>query len=162
MSKERVKQDVRRYGESIIHSPSFQAALKQRHHFHSTVGEHSLRVTASSVRICHALEKLHIKTDKKSVVQGALCHDLGILGRDEKYKNNRECCLLHPKDSVDSARELLPEMDSKTASIIRRHMWPLGGEMPRSREEVIVSAADKYASVKDLAYGVYEKAKEMR
>lgn len=160
MSKETVKQDVHRYGAEIIHSPSFKKAMLQKHHYRSTVGEHSLRVTASSVRICHALEKLHVRTDKKSVVQGALCHDLGILGRHEKYKNNRICCVQHPKDSVKTARELIPDLDQKTERIIRRHMWPLGGEMPRSREEIIVSTADKYASAKDVVYGIYEMARK--
>lgn len=156
MSKRRVREDVRRYGGVILDSPSFREALGQRHHMRSTVGEHTLRVTASSVRICHALEHLHLKTDTKSVVQGALCHDLGILGRDKKYRNSRECCRQHPKDSVETARELLPNLDEKTERIIRRHMWPLCKERPGSREEVIVSVADKYASVKDVIYGVCE------
>ena len=154
MSKIRVREDVRRYGGEILGSPAFREALTQKHHMRSTVGEHTLRVTASSVRICHALEHLHLKTDTKSVVRGALCHDLGIRGRDKKYRNNRECCRQHPKDSVVAARELLPDMDEKTERIIRRHMWPLCKERPKSREEVIVSVADKYASVKDVAYGV--------
>ena len=160
MSEKRIREEIREYGDPVLKSEQFQKALKQTHHRKTSVGEHTLRVTASSLRLSHALEKIGIRSDQKSIVQGALCHDLGILGRDEKYKNNRECCMQHPKDSVDVAKELYPEMDQKTENIIRHHMWPLGGKRPRSREEVIVSAADKYASVKDVVYGTLHHRKE--
>ena len=155
MSKERVKEEIHQYGDDVLHSDRFREALRQRHHLSSSVGEHTLRVTATSLRLSHALEHIGVYSDTKSIVRGALCHDLGILGREQKYRSSRHCCVQHPKDSVSVAKEFYPELDEKTEKIIRRHMWPLGGKAPRSREEVIVSLSDKYASVKDLLYGVY-------
>lgn len=152
-SELRVRTEIHRYGDPVLHSDQFREALDQKHHGTSSVGEHTLRVTASSLRLSHALEHIGVFSDTRSIVQGALCHDLGILGRDQKYTSKRHCYVQHPKDSVSVARELIPELDAKTERIIRRHMWPIGGPLPRSREEIIVSLSDKYASVKDVIYG---------
>lgn len=151
---DRIEGDMEKYGKEILDSEAFGAAYDQTHHLWSTVGEHTLRVTMTSVMICYALRKLHIPTNIPAVVVGSLCHDLGILGRDQKYRNNQECAREHPVDSVKAAREILPELSDKSADIIERHMWPSGGSrIPNSREGVIVSVADKYSAVKDLVKG---------
>lgn len=104
--------------------------------------------------ICYALRKLHIKANIPAVIVGALCHDLGILGRDSKYESKKECSREHPVDSVKVARDLVPELSDVSADIIERHMWPAGqSKAPNSVEGVVVSVADKYAAVKDLVKG---------
>ena len=145
--KRRYKNDIERYGSDILKSEELQHAYDQTHHTWSTVGEHTLRVAAASLAICYALRKIH-------VVKGALCHDLGILGRYEKYKSNKECSRRHPADSVEIARKLVEDLPEKSADIIERHMWPAGhSKAPNSLECVIVSVADKYAAIKDLVQG---------
>jgi uncharacterized protein len=104
--------------------------------------------------ICYALRKLNVKLSIPAVVVGALYHDLGILGRSEKFSSAKECSREHPKDSVDVARGIVGEMPDKTEDIIERHMWPAGeSEVPNSIEGVVVSVADKYSAVKDLVKG---------
>ena len=57
-------------------------------------------------------------------------------------------------DSVEVARRLVKNLPEKSADIIERHMWPGGhSKAPNSLEGVIVSAADKYAAIKDLVQG---------
>ncbi len=151
---ERIRKDIEEYGKDILGSDEFTEAYEQTHHMWSTVGEHTMRVTATSVFICYALKKLHIPTNVPAVVIGALCHDLGILGRYEKYRDNKECHQEHPHESVKVARELVSELSDTSADIIERHMWPAGGgKAPNSMEGVIVSVADKYSAVKDLVKG---------
>ena len=104
--------------------------------------------------ISYALRKLNIKVNIPAVIIGALCHDLGILGRDTKFENNKECSREHPGESVKVARELIPDLTEHSADIIERHMWPAGqSKAPNSLEGVIVSAADKYSAVKDIVKG---------
>ncbi len=154
MKKGRYELDLKRYGGDILDSEELQHAFHQTHHTWSTVGEHTLRVATASLVICYVLRKFHVRTDIPAVVKGALCHDLGILGRDEKYHSRKECSRQHPADSVEVARKLIKELPDKSADIIERHMWPAGhSKMPNSLEAVIVSAADKYAAVKDLICG---------
>ena len=152
--KERIKGDIVLYGNDVLQSEEMKKAFEQKHHQWSTVGEHTLRVGFYSVMICYALRKLNIKVNIPAVIIGALCHDLGILGRSEKFSSARECSIEHPKDSVIVARELLGEIPEKTEDIIERHMWPAGdSEAPNSIEGVVVSVADKYSAVKDIVKG---------
>jgi uncharacterized protein len=116
-----------------------------------------MRVALTSLAICYALRRLHISTDIPAVVTGSLCHDLGILGRNEKFSSGKECSRQHPIDSVELAHKLVDELPEKTTDIIARHMWPAGGSKPpNSLEAAIVSAADKIAAVEDFIEG-YEK-----
>ncbi len=152
--KERIKNDLQLYGEDVLNSEEMKEAFQQTHHRWSTVGEHTFRVAFSSVMICYALKKLNIKVSVPAVVIGALCHDLGILGRDGKYSSSKEMSREHPKESVTVARDLVADMPEKTEDIIERHMWPAGqSKAPNSIEGVIVSAADKYSAVKDVVKG---------
>lgn len=152
--KNRIKNDLMLYGNDVLKSEEMSDAFKQTHHKWSTVGEHTFRVAASSVMICYALRKLNIKVNIPAVVVGALCHDLGILGRNEKFSSAKECSREHPKDSVDVAKWIMEELPEKTEDIIERHMWPIGqSKVPNSIEGAVVSVADKYSAVKDLVKG---------
>ncbi len=152
--KDRIKGDLMLYGKDVLKSEEMKQAFEQTHHQWSTVGEHTFRVAFSSVMICYALRKLNIKVSIPAVVVGALCHDLGILGRSEKFSSAKECSREHPKDSVEVAREIVNDMPEKTEDIIERHMWPVGeSEAPNSIEGVVVSVADKYSAVKDIVKG---------
>ena len=152
--KDRIKGDLMLYGNDVLKSDEMKKAFEQTHHQWSTVGEHTLRVAFSSVMICYALRKLNIKVNRPAVVIGALCHDLGILGRSEKFSSAKECSREHPKDSVEVARGIVGEMPEKTEDIIERHMWPAGeSDAPNSIEGMVVSVADKYSAVKDIVKG---------
>ena len=152
-----IRRDLIRYGGEILNSEEMRRAFSQRHHTLSTVGAHTMRVAITSLVICYALQKLHIKTDIPAVVKGALCHDLGILGRNEKYHSAGECSSQHPIDSVEIGNRLTGGLSAKTEDIIARHMWPVGkSKPPNSLEAAIVSTADKIAAVEDFVEG-YEK-----
>ena len=157
MRKARARRDLLYYGSDILKSDEMKKAFSQTHHNWSTVGDHTIRAAEASLAICYTLDRLHIRTDIPAVVTGSLCHDLGILGRDRKYASGRECCRQHPADSVTVARKLVKDLPEKTSDIIERHMWPCGkSKFPNSLEGIIVSAADKYAAVKDFGHGCGE------
>lgn len=143
---------ILKYGEGIINSDIFQSGYRQKHHLIMTVSDHSMDVTIMSLKMSHALRHIGIRMDEKDLVEGALCHDLGILGRDEKFKTSRECCRMHPVLSVNEARKLVPDMDKKTEQIIRRHMWPATAPSlpPNSKEAFIVMLADKYSAMREF------------
>ena len=156
--REAMHEDLMLYGGKILNSEEMQRAFTQKHHTLSSVGAHTMRVAMTSLAICYALKKLHINTDISSVVTGSLCHDLGILGRNEKYHSSGECSRQHPLDSVEIANKLTGGLSDKEADIIARHMWPVGkSKPPNSLEGAIVSAADKVAAVEDFVEGYEEK-----
>ncbi|MCR4584333.1 MAG: HD domain-containing protein [Lachnospiraceae bacterium] len=144
-----VSDNLQRYGQHIMDSTEFGESFTQTHHIDTTVGDHTLYVSKTSLRICYYLNKLHIKTDIRDMVVGSLCHDLGIIGREEKFSTKRECYHEHPADSVDIARKLHPELNEKTEKMIRNHMWPYTQGSPGSREGYILVVADKYCSIRE-------------
>ena len=107
--REQIRSELERYGSEILHSDEMREAFRQTHHTRSTVGEHTQRVAEKSLAICHALEKLHIRTDIPAVVAASLCHDLGILGRDEKYGAIRIPTLREALELLASEQGCAPE-----------------------------------------------------
>ena len=161
--KEKIKTELNSYGGDILNSEEMRRACGQTHHTRSTVAEHTRRVAENSLAICHALEKLGISTDIKAVVEGALCHDLGILGREENFENEKECFRQHADASVSIARTLLDHLPEKTRDIIEHHMWPVAGSRrPGHLEGFIVSVADKAAAVEDFIMGSRLKPADLR
>ena len=138
-----------KYGSDILQSEEFQKAFHQTHHKCMTVAEHSLGVALVSLRISEFLDRMHIPVKNRDLIIAALCHDLGILGRSDKYRNNVECCGRHPVDSLPIIREIVgdEEYDEIIENAVRCHMWPLTPIPPRHREGLILTAADKVSSV---------------
>ena len=123
--KEKIRNDLERYGGEILHSDEMERAYRQTHHTRSTVGEHTQRVAEKSLAI-----------------------------RDEKYETNQDCYRQHPSDSVEVARRLMASLPEKTPDIIERHMWPSArSKRPNSLEGVVVSLADKAAAAEDFIRG---------
>ncbi len=139
--------NLTREAQQILHSEIFGQACRQTHHLDTTVAMHSVGVARYAMKLCDLLERNGMKVDRDKVLIGSLCHDLGIIGRDEKFGSSVQCCLGHPVDSVTVAKDILGDIDEKTAGIIRTHMWPLAKEMPDSREALIVNVCDKHESV---------------
>lgn len=140
---------IYKYGNDILQSEEFQKAFGQTHHKCMTVAEHSLGVAVVSLRISQFLYRLHIPVKDRTLIIAALCHDLGILGRTEKYRNNFECYGRHPLDSLPIIREIIgeEEYDEIIEDSVRRHMWPLTPIPPRHREGLILTTADKVSAV---------------
>ena len=44
---------------------------------------------------------------------------------------------------------LVPDLSPEAEEMILSHMWPVGGPLPASKEAILLSMADKYASMAD-------------
>ena len=141
-----------KYGGDILGSDQFHQAFGQTHHKCMTVADHSLGVCVVCLYICLVLKKMHISVRVRDLTVAALCHDLGIMGRYDKYRNNIECCGRHPVDSLDCIRDLIgeEEFNDIIENSVRRHMWPLTPVPPRYREGLILTTADKVSAVMEL------------
>lgn len=155
LSLHNIKEILFAYGTDVMETPEFQEAFYQIHHVRTTVAVHSINVAIVSIVLCLLLARIHVRTDLRDVVRAALCHDLGIMGRHEKYRNNFQCSQQHPVDSVEVARKILDQYDDKTLKIIETHMWPVRPGRPRSVEGFVVTLADKYAAVMEGTHRAY-------
>ena len=147
-----LKQMILTYGMDIMVTPEFQQAFLQEHHYHTTVAEHSINVAVTGLILCILLKYVHVDCDPESVVQAALCHDLGIMGREKKYRSEFECCMRHPLESVEVARRILPDCSDRTLTAIETHMWPARPGCPKSVEGFVVTIADKHAAIMECAH----------
>ena len=157
MRDSKISRDIRHYGKDILQSEEFHQASLEPHHLHGTVSEHTLNVCIIATRICRILEKNGRSVNEKDVIQAALCHDLGMLGRDKQYKNRTDSWKQHPEISVDVARDLVPDLSQNAEEMISTHMWPVSGPPPHSREAAILNIADKCASAADWIYFITGK-----
>ncbi len=147
--EEDVKVTIIKYGRNILCSDAFQATFEQNHHFKTTVGDHTLGVTAEAVKICLR----HNVTDEKTlsnVVASCLCHDLSLSGREDKYQNNFETLIYHPEHSAQAYMDLTGEEDERVLNAIRSHMFPLKPQLPKYKEGWILTLADKISSSMDI------------
>ena len=96
------------------------------------------------------LDALRIRYDRRSLIRGALLHDLFLCDGHEKGGGHRLHGFTHPGAALRNARRFLA-LSRVEQEIIRRHMWPLTLVPPRCREAWLVCLADKLCSLRETA-----------
>ncbi|MCR5774742.1 MAG: HD domain-containing protein [Lachnospiraceae bacterium] len=145
---EEVQRIILKYGKHILCTEEFRCAFEQVHHQSTTVGDHTLGVTVEAVKFCIR----HGLTDDitlGNVVTASLCHDLGIMGRHEKFENSVQCLRQHPKHSVERYMDITGEENERVREAIAVHMFPLRLRIPTHKEAWILTMADKLGAVKE-------------
>lgn len=151
---------IKAYAGDIIKSDEFKRMMVQTHHLKTSLGKHSVSTAKMGLILCDFLKRHGISVDEEKVVKTALLHDLGMLGRDERYRNNFECGRFHPDNSAEEARRLWEDIDEESVAAIKSHMWPLSKTMPHTKEAVALCIADKMASMRDIIPGRRQSDKE--
>ena len=136
--------DIEKYGKTVLGSREFEAAMKQKHHYKSTVGQHSLDVAFIA----------------RAIVIGCLCHDLGILDRSH-FASGPDMCRMHPIESAAISKEF-SNNDATVFDMCEHHMFPLMSKPPKTTEGWIVSIADKVSSVGEVVLPPVRKKWERR
>ena len=145
MTDKQVQDIIIRYGGGIIRSALFKKTFFQKHHVVFNLGDHLLGVTSEAVSYCirHSLTE---EAFLDNVVKACLCHDLGIMGRREKFSNDFQCLIWHPIHSVSVYRKLTGENNEIVVDSILSHMFPLKLRVPKYKEGWILIRADKKAA----------------
>ena len=150
---ERMNQEVKdiiiKYGSQILCSEAFRTTFHQTHHVKTTVGAHTMGVTVEAVQ----LSLSHGITDDqtlRNIVTSCLYHDIGLVGRDDKYRNTYQTLIRHPRDSARAYMELTGEKDERVLNAIRTHMFPVKPFPPAYKEGWILTLADKIFSIREM------------
>ena len=143
-----VKETIVKYGRDIICSPVFRKTFDQVHHKCMTVGDHTLSVTAVAVMLCRNMN-INDDVTLKNVVTASLYHDMGIMGRYEKFSNNAQCYVSHPEDSVKVYKALTGNDNKRIVDSINCHMFPIKPLPPKYKEGWILTTADKISAVRE-------------
>lgn len=121
--------------------------------------EHCRAVTKLSLGIDR---RLHLHSDKKVLITGAMLHDYFLYDWHDKARpGQRIHGYTHAAAAAKNARRHF-DIDGRTHHVIWSHMWPLNiTRLPRSREAWIVCTADKIVSLRET-FMTRGKAKKRR
>ena len=137
---------IQKHGGAVLRSDVFRNARNETHHLRGTLEDHILNVSIVSAQISRFCRKNGIRIHEEKLIRAALCHDLGMVGRNRKYRSLTDSWKGHAKESARVARHMFSDLNDSTEASILTHMWPVSGKRPRSREGLILNIADKYAS----------------
>ena len=124
----------------ILKNENFIKLKYELHHGISRM-DHSLHVAKMTYSMC---KKLKIKKYKE-VVRAALLHDFYTSDQIDKH-----AFVNHPTKASDNASAQFSINDFQK-NIIGSHMFPMCKEMPKSKESLLVSLADKIVALYECA-----------
>ena len=111
----------------LLASEQVRSMGRWNHHGRITTLDHSLFVAYWSYRAARKFG-----WDEAAAARGGLLHDLYLYDSKDKSAHPGLQCFDHPRAAARNAAELTALSD-KERNIILSHMWPLGGQLPRSR-----------------------------
>ncbi len=142
---------IRQYAKDILQSYNFRRSEQFLQHGSVSVKRHSLRVAECSIWIGEKLKKLGISCKERELIRGALLHDYFLYDWHDKNSHKRLHGFHHPHVALlNASREY--RLSPRERDIIEKHMWPLTVKLPACREAWIVTAADKYCSLKETLF----------
>lgn len=123
-----------------------QSMAQWKHHGEITCLQHSMSVAVSSYRIACKLG-----LDGSATARAGLLHDLYLYHKRDRSAHSGNQCFDHPKIAAKNAKKIT-ELSEKEENIIRAHMWPFGGPMPKSPEAVLVNVVDTVCAVGEFLH----------
>lgn len=125
--------------EELLGSDAVRMMGRWKHHGHISTLDHSLFVAYCSYRAARAL-----RLDETAAARAGLLHDLYLYDSRDTSAHPGWQCFDHPRAAARNAAELTA-LSEKERNIILSHMWPLGGQLPRSWEAWLVDLVDTCA-----------------
>ena len=141
MSKKN-KDEFLRITHDIINNYKFKELDNDFHHGITRFG-HSFRVAKATYRCCKFLKLDYIKATR-----AALLHDF-YLDREFSVERPKQILSAHPNVALINAKKYF-NLTDKEANIIKSHMFPLNGVVPKYKESWVVSAVDKGVALYEM------------
>ena len=135
-------------GEDVLKSGKMQALRTFIQHGAVTRYEHCLSVCYIALKLA---DKLHADVDRRSMVRGALLHDFFMYDWHDPGNLRLLHGFTHAKEALCNAQKQF-ELNEIECDVIKKHMFPLNIALPRYRETVLVSAADKISAVMETLH----------
>ena len=130
--------------DRLERNPSVGLLKNYTQHKGNKTFRHCHNVAVHSFRLA---QRLGWRIDEESLATGAMLHDYYLYTFHDEKINFLHHGLSHPKRALANAERVFP-LNSKERNIIESHMWPLTLlTLPRSKEAVLVTLADKYCAM---------------
>ena len=130
----------------ILRNEEFKKLENYVHH-DSNRFQHSLNVSYHSYKIS---KKLNL--DYRKIARAALLHDFFLVDNYSINKANRFMTLFsHPREALNNSLKYYYLSDMER-NIIASHMFPIGIDLPRYKESILVDLVDDYISIYEAFY----------
>ncbi|MCI1930454.1 MAG: hydrolase [Clostridia bacterium] len=123
-----------------------------QHHYTSRY-QHCVNVSYYSFVFCR-----FVHFDKRSAARAGLLHDFYFYDWHRPLKIRKNHILWHPLVAYDNARKQF-DVNNIEEDAIKRHMWPGTPLLPKYKEGVVVSIADKFCATMEFFAGFGERIK---
>ena len=144
---------IKRYGGDILASGGMRAERRFMQHGSVSTYDHSIAVTKACLYIS---DLLHIKTNKRSLVRGALLHDYYLYDWHKPHDGHDLHAFSHAGQALKNAQCDF-KLNKIERDMIAHHMFPLNISPPKCRESVILCVADKICAARETAAGIAKK-----
>ena len=136
---------IKYYGKEILESNNMRKEKTFIQHGNISVFDHSVNVAIECLKLAH---KLGIPVDLKSLIRGALLHDYFLYDWHEKDKSHRLHGFIHAEKALINAEKEY-ELNDIEKNMIYCHMFPLNLRIPKYRESILLTIADKIVATKE-------------
>ena len=128
-------------------NPQVRLLKKHRQHKGNTTFRHCHSVAVESF---HLAQRFGWNVDESALARGAMLHDYHLYTRQNEKINALRHLVSQPKRARGNAEKVF-DLSRKEKNIIESHMWPLTlFKLPRSKEAVLVTLADKVCALREL------------
>lgn len=128
----------------------FYRGFFQKHHFYTSVAEHSFYVAVWCLRLAAFF---HLSLERELLIRCALLHDIGIIGFrkvSRREMGGHFLAFFHPSHSVWLLESQGSTLSDKERNAIETHMFPLSRSLPKSKEAWVLTLADKIEALVGL------------
>lgn len=131
--------------QDILSNEKFNKLSNELHHGISRY-EHSLRVA----RLTYRIAKLFRMKNLQITTRAALLHDFYTNEDFENKENSVQKLSAHPIVAAENAKKCY-NIGKIEENIIKSHMFPIKGEVPKYKESWLVTAMDKTAAAYEMS-----------
>ncbi len=134
----------------LIKDENVQKMRNFNQHARTSCYQHCMQVAYYTYLIC---KKLNL--DYISATRGAMLHDLFLydwhnhVSEEKGFKNLH--AFSHPKIALKNANKFF-ELNEIEQDVILKHMWPVTISIPKYRESLVVTFADKYSATRETFF----------
>lgn len=140
------------YVKPLLEDERVQQMAQFIQHGNTTCLDHCEAVAFCSAELAY---KYQWNVDMKSLIRGAILHDYFLYDwHDQKLGNLHG--FYHPGIALKNATKDF-ELTEIEKDIIKKHMFPLTIFLPRYKESMIVSFADKYCTLREFFRKLFGK-----
>lgn len=145
------------YGKDILASPNMIKEQKAYQHGMVSVYDHSIKVAICCLKL---VDMFNINVDKSSLVRGALLHDYFLYDwHDRDNGTHKWHGFTHAKTALKNASKEF-DLNAKEKNMILSHMFPLNLVLPKYKESVVLTLADKICTIYEMADSALVKTKD--